>query len=197
MDANAMPSFSDYITDIDRVDHMWFKNFSDNSYTLCYIRSEQVQPMEASLWLVGHVPYGVWMLSIHLPPTDINALATHLEPGPFKSGHFDSTWNIDSVINVKATLESVEEEFEGDIKGIMPMDQPYPFIYDASMGTEISECEKLPMVGLLLSISGHELEIDESEPGYYSFNMRAMYYLGGAPLWTTEIGREDQLNIDL
>jgi hypothetical protein len=35
------------------------------------------------------------------------------------------------------------------------------------------------MVGLLVSISGHELEIDENEPGYYSFNMRAMYYLGG------------------
>jgi hypothetical protein len=104
---------------------------------------------------------------------------------------------MDSVLNVNATLKSVEEEFEGNIKGIMPTDQPYPFIYDASMGTETSECEKLPMVGLLVSISGHDLEIDENEPGYYSFNMRAMYYLGGAPLWTTQIGREYQLSIDL
>ena len=74
-----------------------------------------------------------------------------------------------SVLNVQATLKSVEEEFEGDVKGIIPTDQPYPFIYDASMGTEISEYEKLPRVGILVSISGHELETDENEPGYYSF----------------------------
>ena len=130
------------------------------------------------------------MLSIHHPPTAINVLATHLEPGSFKPGHFDSTWNMYSVLNVKATLKSVEEEFEGDVKGIIPTDQPYPFIYDASMGTEISECEKLPRIGVLVSISGHELEIDENESGYYSFNMRAMYYHGGAALWATKIGRE-------
>ena len=93
-------------------------------------------------------------------------------------------------------MKSVEEEFEGDVKGIIPTDQPYPFIYDASMGTEISEYEKLPRVGILVSISGHELETDENEPGYYSFNMRAMYYLGGAPLWATKIGKDD-LCIDL
>ena len=95
---DAITGLSNYITNID----IWFKNFSDNSYTLCYIRSEQVQPIQASFWLVGQVvnhsldsaqPYDCWMLSIHLPPTAINALVTHLEPGPFKPRHFDSTWN--------------------------------------------------------------------------------------------------------
>ena len=52
-----------------------------------------------------------------------------------------------SVLNAKATLKSVEGEFEGDVKGIIPTDQPYPFIYDASMGTE---CEKPPRVGVLV-----------------------------------------------
>ena len=52
---DAITSQSDYITNVDLVDYMWFKNFSDNSYTLCYIRSEQVQPIQASFWLVGHV----------------------------------------------------------------------------------------------------------------------------------------------
>ena len=56
--------------------------------------------------------------------------------------------------HVKATLKSVEEEFEGDVKGIIPTDQPYPFIYDASMGMEISECEKLPRVGVLVKSRG-------------------------------------------
>ena len=167
---DAITGLSNYITNIDPVDYIWFKNFSDNSYTLCYIRSEQVQPIQASFWLVGQVvshsldsaqPYDCWMLST----TAINALVTHLEPG-----HFDWTWNMYSVLTVKATLKSVEEEFEG---------------------------EKLPRVGVLVSISGHELEIDENESGYYSFNMRAMYYLGGAPLWATKIGREDLLSIDL
>jgi hypothetical protein len=203
---DSITGLSNYITNIDPVDYIWFKNFSNNSYTLCDIRSEQVQPIQASFWLVGQVvshsldsaqPYDCWMLSIHLPPNaTINALVTHLEPGPFKPGHFDSTWNMYSVLNVQATLKSVEEEFEGDVKGIIPTDQPYPFIYDASMGTEISEYEKLPRVGILVSISGHELETDENEPGYYSFNMRAMYYLGGAPLWATKIGKDD-LCIDL
>jgi len=48
----------------------------------------------------------------------------------------------------------------------------YPFIYDASMFTEIFECEKLPSVGVLVSMLGHELEIDDNEPGYYSFGVR-------------------------
>ena len=106
------------------------------------------------------LPSHTAVVNIYLPATAINALATHLEPGPFKSGHFDSTWNMYSVLNVQATLKSVEEEFEGDVKGIIPTDQPYPFIYDASMGTENSEYEKLPRVGVLVSISGHELDRD-------------------------------------
>jgi hypothetical protein len=37
---DAITGLSDYITNVDLVDYMWFKNFSDNSYTLCYIRSD-------------------------------------------------------------------------------------------------------------------------------------------------------------
>jgi len=34
---DAITGLSDYITNVDLVDYMWFKNFSDNSYTLCYL----------------------------------------------------------------------------------------------------------------------------------------------------------------
>lgn len=128
-------------------------------------------------------------------PGGINALEALLEPGPFKS---DSISNVYSILNVTATLESVEQEFEGDVKGMMPANQPYPFTYDASMITEVSE--RLPIVrreiskfngrttvGVIVSVLGPE--IDDNEPGYTTHSACGLCMI---PSWKRSvIGHKD------
>ena len=74
--------------------------------------------------------------------------------------------------------------------------QTYPFIYDASVGTKFSEHEKLPRVGILASVNGHKYELDDNEPGYFTFTMHMLYYLGGAPLVDDKGWRGDLEEID-
>jgi len=170
------------------------RNFSN--FTLCHKGAGE--PVQALLWLVGHIdshslassePYGSWSITVRLPPVADNALNSLFKTGPYKTY---TSPNHYALVKAKATVKSVQEDLkeldEEEPVTQLVADRPYPFTYDGTSltddwvlpdhGFDISNFKDQSSVGVEVSVLGYR--IGDKEPGY-SLGMRGVYHLGGSP----------------